>query len=44
MGFTSNKQPLIKKVNNKTIAVVICNGMGVAMSPKVVEKIKLFVK
>ncbi len=44
MGFTENKQPLIKKINNKIIAVIVCNGMGVAMSPKIAEKIKLFIR
>ncbi len=39
MGFTKNKQPAIKQVSNKVHAVISCNGMGVALSPVVAEKV-----
>ena len=41
MGFTENKQPLIKPVGERVTAVVICNGMGVALSPMMAEQIEL---
>ncbi|MGI8950814.1 MAG: hypothetical protein ACR2FN_04425, partial [Chitinophagaceae bacterium] len=39
MGFTENKEPMIKKINSKITAVISCNGMGVALSPIIAEKI-----
>ncbi len=41
MGFTENKQPLIKSISARVSAVIICNGMGVALSPVVAEQIEL---
>ncbi|MEX6690514.1 FAD-dependent oxidoreductase [Danxiaibacter flavus] len=39
MGFTQNKQPVIHHVSDRVHAVVSCNGMGVALSPVVAEKV-----
>ena len=41
MGFTEDKQPLIKQITNRVTAMIICNGMGVALSPVMAEKIEL---
>lgn len=37
MGFTENKQPLIKKLSDRITAIVVCNGMGVALTPIISE-------
>ncbi len=43
MGFTENKEPAIKKIHENSIAVIACNGMGVALSPIIAEDVaKLF--
>ncbi len=41
MGFTENKQPLLQRISNRITAVVVCNGMGVALSPVIAEQIEL---
>ncbi len=41
MGFTEDKQPLVKKISERITAVVACNGMGVALSPVIAETIRL---
>ncbi len=41
MGFTENKQPFIKPIGARVTAVVVCNGMGVALSPMIAEQIEL---
>ncbi|MDQ2753455.1 MAG: FAD-binding oxidoreductase [Bacteroidota bacterium] len=41
MGFTENRQPLIKPIGARVTAVVVCNGMGVALSPMMAEQIEL---
>ena len=39
MGFTANKEPVIEKVDENAYAVIACNGMGVALSPVIAEKV-----
>ena len=39
MGFSENKEPLIKQVGKNAIAVIACNGMGVALSPVIAEQV-----
>ncbi len=41
MGFTEDRQPFIKPIGARVTAVVICNGMGVALSPMMAEQIEL---
>lgn len=41
MGFTEDKQPLVKSISARVSAVIICNGMGVALSPMIAEQIDL---
>lgn len=40
MGFTEDKQPLVKPVSARVSAIVICNGMGVALAPVIAEQIQ----
>jgi len=37
MGFTEDKQPMIKHISDKVVAIVTCNGMGVALTPVISE-------
>ncbi|MEJ7676920.1 MAG: hypothetical protein WKG06_03395 [Segetibacter sp.] len=39
MGFTENKLPVVKQVDKNIYAAVCCNGIGVALSPIIAEKI-----
>lgn len=39
MGFTEDKQPAIKQLEDNILAVVACNGMGVALSPIIAEQV-----
>ncbi|MCY7421533.1 MAG: FAD-binding oxidoreductase [Chitinophagaceae bacterium] len=39
MGFTANKEPVVEKVDENAYAVISCNGMGVALSPVIAEKV-----
>lgn len=39
MGFTPTKTPLIKKVGTNVLAVIACNGMGVALTPIIAEDV-----
>ncbi len=39
MGFTDNKEPMVKKLNNNVGVAIACNGMGVALSPIIAEKV-----
>lgn len=39
MGFTASKQPLIVQPDKNVYAVTACNGMGVALSPIIAEKL-----
>ncbi len=39
MGFTEDKLPVVKQVDENIYAAVCCNGMGVALSPVMAEKI-----
>jgi gamma-glutamylputrescine oxidase len=39
MGFTENKMPLVKQLDETIFAGVCCNGMGVALSPVIAEKL-----
>ncbi len=39
MGFTSNKLPLVTKLEEDVYAAICCNGMGVALSPIIAEEI-----
>jgi len=39
MGFTEDKQPMIKQISGKVTAIVACNGMGVALSPVISEQL-----
>ncbi|MGN6616094.1 MAG: NAD(P)/FAD-dependent oxidoreductase [Ilyomonas sp.] len=38
MGFTNDKQPVTKKLSDRVTAMVACNGMGVALTPVMAEK------
>ena len=42
MGFTKNKLPLIHHVNEHTLAVIGCNGMGVALLPMIAEDVAAY--
>jgi len=39
MGFTDNRQPCIKKLEKNVYAVTSCNGMGVALTPVMAERL-----
>ncbi|NOS84577.1 MAG: FAD-binding oxidoreductase [Ignavibacteria bacterium] len=39
MGFTENKLPEIKVIDNNTIAALSCNGMGIALSSYIAREI-----
>ena len=39
MGFTEDKQPAIKQLEDNICAVIACNGMGVALSPIIAEQV-----
>ncbi len=39
MAFTQNKQPCISEVEENVLSVIACNGMGVALSPIIAEKV-----
>jgi gamma-glutamylputrescine oxidase len=41
MGFTEDKQPMIKHISNKVTTIIACNGMGVALSPVIPEQLQL---
>jgi glycine/D-amino acid oxidase-like deaminating enzyme len=40
MGFTENKEPCIEKLSQNITVVGACNGMGVALSPIIAEKLE----
>lgn len=40
MGFTEDKQPMVKHISDKVTAIVTCNGMGVALSPVIPEQLQ----
>jgi gamma-glutamylputrescine oxidase len=39
MGLSENKEPVIKQVSKNSLAVIACNGMGVALSPMIAEQV-----
>lgn len=39
MGFTPTKEPLFERVAPNTFAAIACNGMGVALTPVIAEKL-----
>ena len=39
MGFSENKLPVIQQIQTGVFAAVCCNGMGVALSPIIADKI-----
>jgi gamma-glutamylputrescine oxidase len=39
MGFTEDKQPVVKRISDKVSVAVSCNGMGVALAPVIAEKV-----
>jgi len=39
MGFTKNKQPLVEKMSDRILVALACNGMGVALTPIMAEKV-----
>ncbi|WP_170971045.1 NAD(P)/FAD-dependent oxidoreductase [Ilyomonas limi] len=41
MGFTEDKQPMVKHISDKVTAIVACNGMGVALTPVIAEQLQL---
>ncbi|WP_295235888.1 FAD-dependent oxidoreductase [Sediminibacterium sp.] len=43
MGFTPNKEPLCTWAEPNVLAVIACNGMGVALTPIVAEKVAAMV-
>lgn len=44
MGFTPNKEPLCTWAASNVLAVIACNGMGVALTPIVAEKVAAMVQ
>jgi gamma-glutamylputrescine oxidase len=42
MGFTENKESVIKNIIANVTAIIACNGMGVALTSVIAEKIKGF--
>jgi glycine/D-amino acid oxidase-like deaminating enzyme len=38
MGFTSSKQPVAEEVEPGIFMLIACNGMGVALTPVMAEK------
>ncbi len=43
MAFTGDKKPLLHQVNERAWAAIACNGMGVALTPMVSEKLAALV-
>jgi len=41
MGFTVDKKPAVAKVREGVFAAIACNGMGVALTPVIAEKVAL---
>lgn len=39
MGFTDDKQPVVKRIDEQVAVAVSCNGMGVALAPVIAEKL-----
>ncbi|HEX8331677.1 MAG TPA: FAD-dependent oxidoreductase [Segetibacter sp.] len=39
MGLTCSKLPVVEEVSKNIIAAIACNGMGVALSPVIAEKV-----
>lgn len=39
MAFTANKKPMIKEISPNVFCIICCNGMGVAVSPVIAEKV-----
>lgn len=39
MGFTDDKQPLVKRIDENVSVAIACNGMGVALAPIIAEKV-----
>jgi gamma-glutamylputrescine oxidase len=39
MAFTEDGKPLLQRINERTIAAISCNGMGVALTPMIAEKL-----
>jgi gamma-glutamylputrescine oxidase len=39
MAFTENKKPIVKQVEQNIFIAIACNGMGVALSPIVAERV-----
>ncbi|MFY8003841.1 MAG: NAD(P)/FAD-dependent oxidoreductase [Chitinophagaceae bacterium] len=43
MAFTENKQPIIEKIHAQLFVAFACNGMGVALTPTLAEKLSQIV-
>jgi glycine/D-amino acid oxidase-like deaminating enzyme len=39
MGFTANKQAVVKRIDDNVSVAISCNGMGVALAPVIAEKV-----
>ena len=39
MGFTEDKQPVVKRISDNVCVAVSCNGMGVALAPVIAEQV-----
>jgi gamma-glutamylputrescine oxidase len=39
MGFTDNKEPITKRLDDNISVAISCNGMGVALAPIIAEKV-----
>lgn len=39
MGFTEDKQPVVKRISDNVSVAVSCNGMGVALAPVIAEQV-----
>lgn len=42
MGFSKSKEPMIQQVSRNSLAVVACNGMGVALSPIIAAQVAAY--
>ena len=38
MGFNDSKKPEIKKISDRIVAAISCNGMGIALSSFIAKK------
>lgn len=39
MSFTESKEPIVKRIHDNVVVAIACNGMGVALTPVIAEKV-----